>query len=140
MPRFLRTLAILCCLLVPPIVSRADGATRVTLDATWWSGLSDGEQGAAVAASLDAFRSGLMQMWSYVLESRHVVKDDPTGVFRLMRASFTHTFGYYQSAITDFYVTNPHTNATIGDLIPCLDDNDLADGKSVACLKRWAAP
>jgi hypothetical protein len=138
MPRLLKALAILCCLLASPIASRADGAAGITLDATWWNGLSDGEQGAAVAAALDAFRSGLIETWGYTLASGHVTNSDPTGVFRLMRASFTHTFGYYQSAITDFYVTNPHSKATIGDLIPCLDDKDLESGKSAACLKRWA--
>jgi hypothetical protein len=132
-----RAVAATLSLLLLPFAAMA--STYLDQEASWWNSLSAGEKLVAVAAGLDAYEAGYDggQMDAVISAPpktglSKVVLDG----LRALHPTFSHTFGFYSSAITDFYVTHPTAaKVTVGAIIGC-----LADKPNVSCdsLAKYA--
>ena len=90
----------------------------------WWSNLDHSNQVLAVEAEIDAYIAG----WTDGLIRFERVLG--VGYSRAQRhryfPTFSHTFGFYASAVSDFYALHPKAhNADVGDIIGCLADNPI---------------
>lgn len=91
----------------------------VTFDGNWWNSLDlDGQLSAVqrtMAGIQEGFFVGMMR-----------VPGPTMATYTKYAPVFSHTFGYYQSAVTDFYVTHPEAmKADIGAVMDCLGDKPL---------------
>ena len=116
-------------LFIPASQAMASNAT----DADFWKALTPGQQSAAVMAAINAYQVGIADGIRYSGES---FSQRDVGVEKVVvrgHVRFTHTFGYYIAAITDFYDTHPNgRNASIGWVLSCLGDNAYHSCNSIA--------
>lgn len=107
------------------LAAGADASAQPALleDFNWWAGLTRGEQLVAIETAVDAYPAGwadgatsaeiFLGSRAYRGAQRH--RDYP---------KFSHTFGFYASAVSDFYALHPSAHkASVGDIIGCLADN-----------------
>ncbi len=125
----MRLFGVICCLaLIMTLPARSSG--EVTMDGTWWNGLSGEQQLTAVQAGLSAYDSGFAS--GLVTGMLH-----PTmgyrKVFDKYYPDFGKIFGYYQEAINDFYVRHPAaSDVGFGLVMGCVADNPVQSCEDVA--------
>lgn len=125
----------------------AEAQGFVTQDSSWWRGsvpadakvwvvegmLTAYEAGWVAGATLEGQRfedeaaaySPAFQQTVHDISFRKL----PDGDYATYehKATFAHTFGYYESAIQDFYTTHPQSNdLEVGYVLSCLQDVPLA--------------
>jgi hypothetical protein len=98
---------------------RALATESLSPDGPWWNNLSESERLAAVQGTMDGYQSAYLENGSSHPLSGH--------------AMFSHTYGFYIAAITDFYVNRPSgSRATIGLVLACLADKPVVSCKETA--------
>ena|SRR6185437_9249317 len=98
-------------------------AAGISLDAGWWGTLTAAGRLGAVEGSTDAYVAGWARGYTdgAAAKRTHAV---PT---------FSHTFGYYVSAVTDFYETHDRVRqVTIGPIMGCLADKPTTSCNTLA--------
>lgn len=108
----------------------SDTSGTVRLNASWWSTLPEEMQVGVIEGAMSGIETGYQRGLAKVWRDSH-------GAVPLVSLeyspSFSHTFGFYRSAITDFYVTHPKAGkAEIGAVMECLSDKPLFTCDQVA--------
>ena len=91
----------------------------------WWSNLDHNDQVIAIEAGIDAYIAGWVDgarstKASARRESLLSGREAP------LLSEVSHTFGFYASAVSDFYALHPKAhNADVGDILGCLADNPV---------------
>jgi hypothetical protein len=117
----------------------AQSSNEVTFDSTWWNGLSQTEQLDAVQAAIAGISEGFVIGMLRAQQASH--NAPPESAFGKYYPAFSHTFGYYQSAVTDFYITRPEASrADIGSIMQCLSDKPFFSCSEVAKMQPDAIP
>jgi hypothetical protein len=133
-------LLLLFALLLLPYTAKA---TPIAADGAWWSGLDESGQLAAVGAGLNAYMEGFHDgaIYGALARARDLGKNDAqsnTRAVELARAQsirYSHTYGFYRAAVTDFYTTNPGASAArVGEVLGCLADNPILPCDELAKL------
>jgi hypothetical protein len=101
-----RTFAIFAFMLTLAVLP-ARSTTTETEDAPWRSGLNEDEQVTAVEAAIDSYQSGFSKGMAVGVVEGHVPMADASRIFDKNRPQFSHAFGYYKAAITDYYTRHP---------------------------------
>jgi hypothetical protein len=109
--------AMLTCFAFMPMVASAD---YVKWDKAWWNALPEADQSLATQSLIQGFENGV-----FLGQSFSGGKELPDVSYQ-----FSHTFRFYASAISDFYVQHPNTTASPGSIIEC-----LADAPFISCDK-----
>jgi hypothetical protein len=131
MNRYFWFCSLLALLLLTP-GPRAIATESVTFDGAWWNDASHDEQLYAIQGAMDAyedgFSDGVIRAGSLFDKSaaamRMLSSDGPT---------FSRTFGYYVSGVTNFYSDHPSASrATIGLVVSCLADKPFYSCDQVA--------
>lgn len=113
----------------------------VTEDGGWWQSLTDDQQYVAVESAIGATERGF---FDGIVETALIAHADSVSeVVALIKKAdhkspiFSHTFSFYVSAITDFYVM--HSGAkkvTVADVLSCLADNPIRSCATVAAMAQ----
>jgi hypothetical protein len=121
-------------LLVLP-ASRALGSPpELGLDGSWWSGLSQDQRTIAVAAEISAFAAGAAttEMEQAAGAGKQPSESELPKYGYKELARFTHTIGYYRSAIDNFYATHDTPRTPVSLVLSCLQDKALFSCDQVA--------
>lgn len=98
-------------------------AKSIALDASWWGTITAEERLGAVEGSTDAYAAG----WD------RGFNEGSAGGKRSREPRFSHTFGYYLSAISDFYDMHERARKVgIGPIMGCLADSPLVSCSELA--------
>lgn len=106
-------------------------------DGGWWESLSSDQQFVAVESALSAFQTAY---YDAIADTAFIVHPDSYSDYMALVQKadhkvpqFSHTFVYYQSAITDFYVTHEAARkALVASVLGCLADNPTTSCANVA--------
>jgi cystathionine beta-lyase/cystathionine gamma-synthase len=133
--------AVYIVMLLVPFSTRPQPAIAqshyVTEDGGWWESLSQDEQFVAVESGISAIQTAyvsgidatalIVHPGSYQNYLNLATQADHT------RPQFSHTFGYYISAVTDFYVVHANARkALVAAVLDCLADNPVLSCANVA--------
>jgi hypothetical protein len=121
-------------LLVLP-ASRALGSRTESPDSAWWAELDGLTRAYVVESAIDSYEIGVVDgVWNAAPGNDASIE----ALSKRLHPHYSHTFGYYSAAISDFYNVHPSASAgTIGEIMSCLSDAPLYTCASVA--KRIAA-
>lgn len=127
----------------------ASGSTEVTMDASWWNELDEGNQITAIQAGNEAYMTGFndgavyaaIALDAYAFKNLKPAQRDlvqsitsyPIKMAAYQGPYFPSTFGTYVHGVSDFYANHPDASrATIGSVISCLATRAHTDCDTVA--------
>ena len=122
----------------PVISSTAQRVLRsVAQDGGWWKSLTYSQQLVVVESTMSAFQTAYVDG---IDATALLVRSDSFHDYMALTSradhgipQFSHTLGYYISAVTDFYTIHPEaTKASVALVISCLADNPIRSCVNVA--------
>ena len=120
---------IVAALLILFIASPAARATTyVSLDGTWWAGLTNDEQVTAVETLISGYEAGYNNGFIRAAGKDTIHYHSTRTEAQLagdvaLNVTFSKVFGSYQQEITDFYSSHPSSmDVTVGNVMSCLSD------------------
>jgi hypothetical protein len=115
------------------MVLPARSTTEVRFDAAWWNGLDRADQLVAVQGSMTSYQAGYRDGMTFGLGEGRIGYAQTDKLVAKFYPMFSHTIGFYASAISDFYARNPKSSsAEIGGVMGCLTDRNLESCEAVA--------
>ena len=136
---------------------RAGMAAELVMDRSWWNNTVPADSRVwVISGMVDAFGAGysegvgeedvrLVREAGAVLPASGVAalndmiyRKDANGYYESTDngPTFSRTFGFYESAVSDFYETHPTANTSVGWVMGCLTDHPAMSCDKIASFHR----